>query len=185
MRKFAVFSESIFVCIVLAGIYGVLHDQVTYTIAPEYFTRFKYHQFGFEPALFGGHRQTVAVIGFLATWWTGLFIGFSLGLTGLIYKDHKLMRKAIRRAVLIVFCVALAMGLAGFLYGKLVLAKTGVDWWMPENLADKEAFIAVGSTHNFSYLGGLTGLITCIVYLVKRRRTQYAKAGIGAAPAGK
>ena len=82
MRKFAVFSATLFISILLAGLYGILHDQVTYTIAPEYFTKFKYGQFGFEPAWFGGHRQTVAAIGFLATWWTGIFIGLGLGLTG-------------------------------------------------------------------------------------------------------
>ena len=26
----------------LAGVYGILHDQVTYTISEEYFTRFKF-----------------------------------------------------------------------------------------------------------------------------------------------
>jgi hypothetical protein len=29
----------------LGGIYGVLHDQLTYTIGPEYFTRLKFDQF--------------------------------------------------------------------------------------------------------------------------------------------
>lgn len=82
-----------------AELYGIVHDDATYTIAPEHFTRFKYEQFGFEPSWFGGDRQTVAVIGFLATCWTGMFIGLAPGLAGLI----------------------------GFLYGKFVLTKTGVD----------------------------------------------------------
>lgn len=29
----------------IAGTYGILHDQVTYSIGPEYFTRFKFEQF--------------------------------------------------------------------------------------------------------------------------------------------
>ena len=29
----------------LAGLYGVVHDQVTYSISQEYFTRFKFLQF--------------------------------------------------------------------------------------------------------------------------------------------
>ena len=72
MRKFGVLTATIFIAIILAGIYGIIHDQITYSISPEYFTKFKYQQFGFDPAWFGGHRQTVAVIGFLATWWMGI-----------------------------------------------------------------------------------------------------------------
>ena len=59
---------------------GSIHDQVTYSISPEYFTKFKYQQFGFDPAWFGGHRQTVAVIGFLATWWMGIIHWHFIGL---------------------------------------------------------------------------------------------------------
>src|ERR1043166_5997270 len=49
----------------LAGTYGVVHDQVTYSISAEYFTRLKFSQFqradfGFPPRVF------VAEIGFLA-----------------------------------------------------------------------------------------------------------------------
>jgi hypothetical protein len=176
MRKFAVFSTTLFICILLAGLYGIIHDQVTYTIAPEYFTKFKYNQFGFEPGWFGGHRQTVAVIGFLATWWTGHFIGLVLALVGLIFKDFRSMRKAIQKAIFITFCFVIAMGLFGFLYGRFILTKTGVDWWLPENLIDRGAFITVGSIHNFSYLGGLLGLVAGVYYLVRLHKLQKRQA---------
>ncbi|AEV99658.1 hypothetical protein A4D02_27920 [Niastella koreensis] len=176
MRKFAVSSATIFISILLAGFYGILHDQVTYTIAPEYFTKFKYDQFGFEPQWFGGHRQTVAVIGFLATWWTGIFIGLGLGLTALIFRDHKTMRRAIQKAVVVTFCFAVATGVFGFFYGRFVLTKTGVDWWLPDNLVDKNAFITVGSIHNFSYLGELLGLVAGIYYLVRLNKLQRRQA---------
>lgn len=159
-------------CIVFAGIYGIIHDQITYCISREYFTKFKYEQFGFDPTWFGGDRQTVAVIGFLATWWTGLIIGIAIGLTALIFKDHRIMWKAVKRTIPVVFCFAVGLALIGYVYGKLVLTKTGVDWWLPDNLIDKNAFIIVGSIHNFSYLGGLLGLCAGIYYLNKLKRMQ-------------
>ena len=177
MRKFAIFSGIIFISIVAAGLYGIIHDQITYSISPEYFTKFKYRQFGFEPAWFGGDRPTVAVIGFLATWWTGLFIGFGLGLTALIFNDHKAMRAAANRAIFIVMAIAMISGFAGFLYGKFVLADAGVDWWLPNDLQNKAAFITVGSIHNFSYLGGLLGLVVGIVYLLRRKYLQRIALG--------
>jgi hypothetical protein len=51
---------------VCAGIYGVLHDQISFTISPEYFTKVKFRQFGY--ADFGGPPRVFAgEIGFLAT----------------------------------------------------------------------------------------------------------------------
>jgi len=52
---------------VMASVYGVMHDQFTYSISPEYFTRLKFLQFQY--ADFGlPARFFVAEIGFLATW---------------------------------------------------------------------------------------------------------------------
>lgn len=128
MRKFGVFTSFIFVAILIGGIYGILHDQLTYSISPEYFTKFKYRQFGFKPEWFGGHRATVAAIGFLATWWAGLFIGISLGLLALIFPTHTLMVKALRKAFFHVFIVTVVFGVAGYLYGKFYLAGKYVSW---------------------------------------------------------
>lgn len=167
MRKFGALTSFIFISILIAGVYGILHDQLTYSISSEYFTKFKYRQFGFEPQWFGGHRKTVAAIGFLATWWTGLFIGISLGLISLFFPDHKIMIVTLKKAIRLIIIIAIATGSAGFLYGKFYLVKTGVDWWLPEDLSDKSSFIIVGSIHNFSYLGGLLGLLISIVYMIR------------------
>jgi hypothetical protein len=64
MRKFSICLGFTGLITLLTGLYGIVHDQLTYSISSEYFTKFKYEQFGFEPAWFGGHRPTVAVIGF-------------------------------------------------------------------------------------------------------------------------
>lgn len=175
MRKLGVFSLFLFCSIIIAGIYGIIHDQITYSISPEYFTKFKYRQFGFEPLWFGGDRQTVAIIGFLATWWMGLIIGGILGLIALIFPDHKTMEKALRKTILLVFCIAIICSLIGGLYGRYYLAYTQVNWWLPENLIDYKAFVIVGSIHNFSYLGGVLGIFAGIFYLVYLNRTYRAK----------
>lgn len=166
MKKFLVLLLIVVVTPLIAGLYGILHDQFTYTISPEYFTKFKYKQFGFEPAWFGGHRQTVAVIGFLATWWTGLFIGLIHGLVGLIHKNHNAMLKNIFKAIFITLVVTILTGLIGLTLGKFYFAAAGVNWWLPEDLTDRKNFIAVGSMHNFSYLGGLIGLGVGIAFQI-------------------
>jgi hypothetical protein len=170
MKKFAVFTSALFISAVSAGLYGIIHDQITYTISPEYFTKFKYSQFGLQPEWFSGHRQTVAVIGFLATWWAGAVIGLVLGSVALIYPDYLTMRKAILRAILLTCCIALSAGFIGFIYGRFYLINQQVDWWLPAGLIDKNNFIVVGSIHNCSYLGGLIGMVIAMVYMVIKRK---------------
>ncbi len=157
---------------IFAGVYGILHDQVTYTISPEYFTKFKYIQFRFEPEWFGGHRPTVAVVGFLATWWVGLIIGFVLGIYSLFIKINRERMRHFLRAVLITLAVAIIFGFVGFLYAKLFLMRAEPNWIFPPDLLDKRAFITVGSIHNFSYLGGLLGLVAGIIFLKFKVRNQ-------------
>jgi len=173
MKKVGVLLVTILIVPFVAGIYGSLHDQLSITISPEYFTKFKYIQFHISETTFGSHRAAAAAIGFLATWWTGLFIGPILAMVGLIHKDHAMMKKAIVRSTILTLCVAAATGLAGLAYGYFHLAHTGVSWRLPENLIDKTNFIAVGSMHNFSYLGGLIGLIAGVIYqlVIKARST--------------
>jgi hypothetical protein len=153
----------------IAGVYGMLHDQITFSISEEYFTKFKYHQFRLEPSMFGGDRQTVAVIGFLATWWTGAIIACGLGLAASFYPDHRSMLSGIKRATLITLVITMICGVVGFFYGKYYLSNHRINWYLPENVIDRKSFIIVGSIHNSSYLGGLFGLVAGMIFLAWTR----------------
>ncbi len=174
MKKFLTLGLIISIAPLIGGIYGVFHDQITYTISPEYYTKFKFYQFGLmdigNEAIFPNPRIEVSIVGFLATWWMGVPIGIILGLVGLIHKDSRQMFIFTLKAFLITVIVAFATGLVGLAFGSLYLADIGVNWWLPENLIDKKSFIAVGSMHNFSYLGGLTGLVAGIIYSTRQKR---------------
>jgi hypothetical protein len=50
----------------IAGSYGIVHDQITYTISPEYFTRLKFEQFKWANRGWPT-RAFVGEIGFLAS----------------------------------------------------------------------------------------------------------------------
>lgn len=152
----------------IAGLYGALHDQLSFTIAPEYFTRFKYDQFGVEPQWFGGHRATVAVIGFLATWWVGLLMALFIAPLGLMFKEPARMRQEIMRATALTMGIAALSGLVGLTYG-WSLDRVPSGWYLPEGLADPQVFLAVGGLHNFGYAGGVLGLCAAVTVMVWRR----------------
>lgn len=101
MNKFVAFLLILIIAPILASLYGVIHDQLTYSISEEYYTKFKFVQFGLENWGIGRNvgtltapiiqlnnpRMGAAIVGVLATWWVGLIIGVFLGLIGLIHKS--------------------------------------------------------------------------------------------------
>jgi hypothetical protein len=76
------------------------------------------------------------------------------------------MLKTISYAIFITLITTAVSGLTGLAYGWFYLSGTQVNWYLPATLIDKKSFIAVGSMHNFGYLGGLAGLISGMIYQV-------------------
>jgi hypothetical protein len=83
VKKLLVFILIVIVAPLLAALYGTLHDQLTYTISPEYYTKFKFFQFELtenkEEAILSNPRLAVAAVGVMATFWMGIPIGIILG----------------------------------------------------------------------------------------------------------
>lgn len=159
----------------LAGIYGALHDQITYTISPEYFTRFKFLQsraadFGFPP------RVLAAEIGFLASWWVGLIGGWFLA--RIATQDHPdLAGRRLARAA--AFIAAVSAGSAVLAAVCAPIFFRGEVW--SGALADLgvtrgDAFSRVAAIHWGSYLGAFGGWVTLLVlwWRQARRRRQAA-----------
>lgn len=171
VTRLILFAALLILAMAIAGLYGVAHDQLTFTIGPEYFTRFKYVQFGFTHSALPD-RMKVAIIGFLASWWMGIPIGWIVGGLGLIHRSPSLIVARTLKAYGVVVGVTLLVGLSGLLYGWFFASHLPSDypnWWIPENLTDPGAFLTVGFTHNFTYLGGALGLIAGVLMQVWQR----------------
>jgi len=155
------FLQIIALCIAALVGYGIVQDQFTVRLCPEYFTR----AHPTIPDYFDPDRDlegpTLLAIswGFLGSWWGGLFMGIVVGLTARLVCAPKLGPRELAKPILVVIAVvgitALVSGLIG--YG---LAKAGVIWvaedW--ERVIPRErhvAFLAVGWTHAGAYLAGV------------------------------
>ena len=153
--------------ILAAGTYGALHDQISYSISPEYFTKLKFRQFaradfGWPPRVFASE------VGFLGTWWVGLLAGWVLGRAGLAELTETTTRNYVARAVAIVISVGASAGVIGALIGVAVSRGDLSDWaeWQRLlTLRDVPAFVIVAYLHAAGYLGGLLGLAFAIVYV--------------------
>lgn len=155
----------------VAGLYGILHDQVTYTISPEYFTRMKFDQF--RAADFGfPNRVFVAEIGFLATWWVGLIACWFLARIAI--PKFARPERQVFRAVAAIMVVAFLAGALGFFLGPVICA--GRPEWASAldsmGVVNVRAFYQVAGIHLGSYSGAVVGWIAMMVAFLRRSSNQ-------------
>ena len=168
IKQFIVYWGMLIFAVFVAGGYGAIHDQISYSFSPEYFTQFKFKQFEI-PWAYDTPRIGAAYVGMLATWWMGILVFMFLGFFGYLFKTPKQMMMYLAKSFLVVVFVALCTGLAGLGYGYFKVNETNIilyaEWIWP-GVENRVQFIRVGFMHNASYLGGLTGLLAGIIYLV-------------------
>lgn len=151
-----------------AGCFGIVHDQITYTISPEYFTRMKFDQFrgadfGLAPRIF------VAEIGFLATWWVGLVAAWFLARIAL--RKFQFPAGKVMKAIGVIAVVTAITGSCGYFLGPVLLGeRTGWAEALREmGVTDTRAFHQVAGIHLGSYGGALLGWIVMMVAFLKHR----------------
>lgn len=161
-----------FIGALLAGTYGVVHDQFTYGISPEYFTKLKFVQFHY--ADFGlGERAFVATIGFLATWWVGFAAAWFLARQLVPRQPRARAYRQIRQGMLCIFAIGFSSALIGYALGLWRGPDADYSSWtlafQQLEIEDTWSFVRVAYIHNAGYMGGLIGLIVALVAIRPQR----------------
>ena len=159
----------IIACVGAAIFYGIIHDQITIRICPEYFTVF-------HPFLITTSSLTVLALAWavVATWWMGMLIGIFVSVTARWGSWPKLSLSDIKTHlavfILILGGLALMAGLTGY-FGYRAQLFSAPD--IPADALDQDRyprFMAAWFMHLTSYFAG--GLGACILsgtILMKRR----------------
>lgn len=163
---------------VVAAGYGVVHDQISFSISSEYFTKMKFEQFAWaDPRARGApDRVFVAEIGALATWWVGAIAGWALARVG--FRDPvTVARREVARAFGVMLAVAGVCWVVGALVGSVV-SRGDLDGWSRWReglgLRDLPSFVIVAWLHAASYVGGALGAALAVVRV---RRAERARGG--------
>ncbi len=170
------------ISVAAAVLFGIVNDQVTITISPEYFTVFKRAQFGAALGATGTldapARVQAIVVGTLATWWFGLLLGAMLTYAGTRGKAPAICTPRFVRAVGVVMGVTLGLaaiaGAAGYAFAAAIDLH-GASWPFLVGIDDQIHAFAVGAWHDGAYLGGAVG--TLIEYWRIRRERRQMGAG--------
>ena len=168
MIKTLLFPILLVAACLVAGLYGALHNQISYTVSPDYFHAFKFDQFRIPSELH--NRLGASLVGWYVSWWMGFLIGVPVLIVGLILPGWKLYLSRCLLAFAVVVVTALLVGLGALAYASFTFGETPPDWfWYPSAAIDRMAFARAGFMHDFSYLGGFLGILTASLYLIVER----------------
>jgi hypothetical protein len=145
----------------IAAAYGAVHNQISYTVSPEFFTTF-FCRFHIPPDL--RNRVGASLVGVISTWWMGLGLGLPLFLLALMLPGWKAYVKHSLFAVVLVVTTAMPFGL-----GALAVAHFALQC---------DRYDSAGAMHDFGYLGGAVGLVVAVVYLIVVR-VRMGRTGAG------
>jgi hypothetical protein len=169
MTKLGLFLLFLPAGVLAAGLFGIVHDQISYTVSSEYFTRFKFIQFGLRDALLA-ERVRVGLVGFLASWWMGIPMGVLCGAAGFMQRTPALMRRALLWSLPLIAGFTLAAALAGLAYGWVQTASVDgancAGWFIPPDIEDLRRFLCAGYMHNAAYLGGAMSIPAAWTFLL-------------------
>ena len=176
VKRGTIWGRSIFIGILAAIAYGVVHDQISVRICPEYLTEW-------HPKIIASEDPTVVALawGVVATWWFGLILGAVLALAATAGKRPFAPWLWIKRAIVGIFVTAAIAALVGWsifhfagaelrheFFGPIFVDRDHI-WW--------RAFSSVAAMHEASYdAAGVSTLIAAIVIFHKRSRLPVSAA---------
>lgn len=162
--KILLFPILLILACVFAALYGARHNQISYSVSPEYFHQFKFIQFQVAPMLH--HRGGAALVGIAASWWMGLIIGLILIPQGMRMPTPGRFFAVTLQAFALVALIALLTGILALMTASPAPANGVMMYGHP--IHNPVAFPRVGTMHHFSYLGGLLGIIGGSLFLTLR-----------------
>lgn len=146
-----------FAC-VLAGAYGMVHNQISFTVGPDYFHALKFVQFR-VPENFHD-RVGAALVGWQASWWMGLVIGIPIAVMSLGIPSSALARRVFLQAAFLVVAITLALGLVSLAFDPPMDHIP-----VPASAQDPIGYGRAAMLHDTSYLAGMIGLVVGLIYV--------------------
>lgn len=168
---------------IAAGMYGIVHDFITYKISHEYYTKFKFIQFGFitpDNKLPINTLQLLVATGWAATWWVGCLAGILFSLIATYNTEIKNSIAFTLRAAVIMSLTAIVSGLLGYNIGHFATPLSLPDLaelcYQCATIKKTANFTTASYIHNFSYVGGLLGIVLGVASILKQRHNVAVKA---------
>jgi hypothetical protein len=166
-----------------AGLFGAMHDQITFTISPEYFTRMKFEQFS-HTDLGLSIRTRVAMIGFLGTWWVGLIAGWFLARLAVARPGKRSVGSRVYRSLCWIIAATVGAGTLGYGVGPVwfpMLAQWN-ESLEEMGVTDHTAFEQVSGIHSGAYGGAILSWFIAMIVMWRCGHDPRSTAGTPHSP---
>jgi hypothetical protein len=166
-----------------AAAFGALHNQISFTIGASYFYDVKFEQFGIDPYL--RNHIGASVVGILASWWMGLFMGVPAFLLGAMTQaGRRRYFYAGLRAIGVAVSIAVLGAFVGLAFGHIADINSLVGYLpLVDAFSDPIGFVRAAIMHEASYFGGAIGALAAL-YVMWRAREPRSEAGENNATTG-
>lgn len=171
MAKLGVYMLLIVCSVVAAGVYGMVHNQVSYTVGPSYFHDLKFAQFGLPADI--SPRFGAALLGWQASWWMGLAVGLvPMTFAWLTFANAQSLWFAGKRALIVAICGTLLSSCMGLAFGIFTITPEIADRVSTiANTPSEIGFLRAATMHDFTYMGAIVSLFAAL-WTVRRYKNQ-------------
>lgn len=166
MAKFLLMPVMIGFACLLAAAYGALHNQISYTVGPDYFHALKFIQFQIAPAL--PYRFGAAIVGVQASWWMGVVIGLPIALICLREPTTGAMAWLFVTVSVGIVALTLVLGLLSLLVPVTPAMLDALP--IPRAANDPIGFVRAAILHEVSYGAGMVAMVLGAVYAFRATR---------------
>jgi hypothetical protein len=183
MGKFPTFFLLVLLATLAAATFGALHNQLSYSVGPTYFTELKFLQFNIADAL--PERIGASLVGIYASWWMGPIVGLPAFLYGLVaVPNPRSYLAAGIGAIFMVILLATVGALIGLLAGLIASNTTLLNSWIVlSDEPSRQGFQQAGLMHNATYVAGFAGLIAAFIPMRRARQIDMHTATKGSSNA--
>lgn len=175
LGKFPIFFLLVALAAISAAIFGALHNQLSYSVGPDYFESLKFAQFAIPEDT--APRFGAAQVGVMASWWMGAIVSLPAFLYGLftVPKAQSYLAAGIG-AIGLVLVLATFSALMG-LVGGLVADATGLldDVLTLPDGVDPSDFLRAGFMHEAAYVAGGLGALLAFWPMRRARAIDMAR----------
>lgn len=156
--------------VMIAGVYGALHNQLSYSVGSSYFHDFKFAQFGISTDW--QNRFGASLVGWRASWWMGLLVGLPAFLLGyVILRNPQRFLAAGVTSVAAVICCVLLFSMGGLILG-MIAPQHAANLPLPAGITDTESFLRAALMHEASYYGGFVGVLVALWPIWQARKAE-------------
>ncbi|MFL9830816.1 hypothetical protein ABS764_08145 [Flavobacterium sp. ST-87] len=177
MKKAATLISIVLISIILSVLYGTAHHFIAFHIAPEFYTKLTFFNFGilddYGRKFNGNWNLALLWVSFFSTCWIGFFIGLIVGIVAIKYHVGKEIFNKTFDAFCMVMVTTFLLGFTGYILAEINPSEIILNYSLPFEIEHKVQFNKVAKIHNYSYIGIVVGLIISMYSLTKTNNSNY------------